>query len=76
MRDKNLQVYENAKIYNVYHRCLCLFLIKPICSVLESAAEKSEMEVVSTMQNRCLCRSFVRTFRNALFYVACLAFHC
>ena len=71
MRDKNLQVYENAKIYNVYHRCLCLFLIKPICSVLESAAEKSE-----TMQNRCLCRSFVRKFRNALFCVVCLAFHC
>ena len=27
-------------------------------------------------KKRCLCRSFVRKFHKALFYVVCLAFHC
>ena len=51
--EKNLQVYENAKTHNVYHRYLSLFLIKPICSVLESAAEKSEMEMKWKLFLRC-----------------------
>ena len=39
--------------------------MKDTCSVLESAAEQSE--IFSTMQKRCLCRHFVRIFHNALF---------
>ena len=49
------------------------------CSVLESAAKQSEIEIAVRCKKRmlrCLCQRSVRKFPNALFYVVCLAYHC
>ena len=44
------------------------------CSVLESAAEQSEMEVLCCKNDVCVGALSVN-FTNALFYVFSLAFH-